>query len=356
MYRLIIEHIAKQVFREVHTPTKAKQELLSSKEHGSKFLPLSDPHRVGNPGDITDKDFKEILKSVFKIKDKDIDPIEPGPDSPSSKFMSYRFPYKGKMTTLILAGKGKEKIERQERGLIAAINSIEGDKTLVFKNKTLKGVTKINKATQKGEGYTAQPYADLDLVIQGKTVKISAKGLDSPSLGSGGLTGLDNINNPAINSFIKEAYDRLAADYREIIDRDPRLRGRDLKGNKLFRDYYAVIPPEVEIPILRGTKSMGGPIDYMYIGSMDVGIEVEGNTITIDGSLYTLEEFVNQGTPLYIRITKRKGPCYFTTERNTKLKNIDVPKIFAIKPDGSGQTQSRLFVTNRATKKKDYQS
>ena len=356
MYRLIIEHIVKQVFREVHTPTKAKQELLSSKEHGGKFLPLSDPYRVGNPGDITDKEFRKILKSVFKIKSEDIDPIKPGPDSPSSKFMSYRFPYKGKMTTLILAGKGKEKIERQERGLIAAINSIEGDKTLVFKNKTLKGVTEINKATQKGERYAAQPYADLDLVVQGKTVKISAKGFDSPSLGSGGLTGLDNINNPTVNSFIEKAYRDLAADYQKIINSDPRLKGRDLKGNKLFGDYYAAIPLEAEIPILRGTEDMGGPIDYMYIGSMDVGIEVEGNTINIDGYLYTLEEFVKQGTPLYIRIAKRKGPCYFTTEKNTKLRNIDVPKIFAIKPDGSGGSQSRLFVTNRATKKKDYQS
>jgi len=356
VYRLIIEHIAKQVFKEVNTPTKAKQELLSSEEHGGKFLPLSDPYRVGNPGNITDKDFKEILKSVFKIEDKDIDPIEPGPGSPSSKFMSYRFPYKGKIATLILAGKGKDEKQRQEKNLIKAISSIEGSKTLVFKNRTLEEVTVAEKASQKGENYSHEPYADIDLVVKGELVKVSAKGLLSPTLGGGGLAGFDNINDPAVNSFVEKAYRDLAAEYQAIIDRDPGLKGRNLQGNGLFRDDYTKIPPEAEIPVLRGTESMGGPIDYMYVGSMDVGVEVKGNTITIDGYLYTLEEFVKQGAPLYIRIAKRAGPCYFTTERNTKLQNIDVPKIFAIKPDGSGQTQSRLFVTNRATKKKDYQS
>jgi hypothetical protein len=357
MYRLIIEHIVKQVFRETRSAsatTKAKRKLLSS-EYGSKFLDRKDQNRIGNPTSISDKEFKEILKTVFKLEDKSIKSLAPGEGSLSGKFITYKFPFEGSEATIVLAGKGKEESERQERGLMAAIKSVSGDKTLVFKNRTLKGVTEADKATQKGEGYSAQPYADIDLVIQGKVVKVSAKGLSSPTLGGGGLIGLDHINNPAVNSFVEEAYDKLAADYQEIIDRDPRLKGRDLQGNKLFADYYALIPPEAEIPILRGTEDMGGPIDYMYVGSMDVGIEVEGSTITIDGYLYTLEEFVKQGAPLYIRISKRKGPRYFTTERNTKLKNIDVPKIFAIKPDGSGQTQSRLFVTNRATKKKDYQ-
>ena len=101
---------------------------------------------------------------------------------------------------------------------------------------------------------------------------------------------------------------------------------------------------------------MGGPVDYFYIGDMDVDFKVEGNTIAFNGDLYTVEEFVERGTPFFVRLLKREGPCYFTVEKNPKLQNINVPKLFAIKPDGSGQTQSRLFVTNRATKGRDYQS
>ena len=358
MYRLIIEHIAKQVFKETRSAsatTKAKRKLFSS-EYGSKFVDRKDQSRIGNPTNISDKDFKEILKAVFELEDKDIKSLAPGEGGLSGKFITYKFPFEGAEATIVLAGKGKEEKERQERGLIAAIKSVPGDKTLVFKNRTLKGVTEADKATQKGEGYSHEPYADIDLVVKGELVKVSAKGLLSPTLGGGGLAGFDNINDSAVNSFVEKAYKDLAAEYQAIIDKDPRLKGRNLQGNGLFRDDYTKIPPEAEIPILRGTKSMGGPIDYMYVGSMDVGIEVEGNTITIDGYLYTLEEFVKQGAPLYIRIAKRAGPCYFTTEKNTKLQNIDIPKIFAIKPDGSGQTQSRLFVTNRATKGKDYQS
>lgn len=354
MYRLIIEHIVKQVLREVSKPTKAKQELLSSKEHGSKFLPLSDPYRVGNPGNITDGDFKEILKSVFKIDDKDIKPIQPGPNSPSSKFISYRFPYEGKMATLILAGKGKEEKERQERGLIEAINSIEGEKTLIFNNTKIEGV-KSAKKIGKVEGYKAQAYADIELDTTKGIKKISAKGLQAPTLGSGGLSGLDILNNTTANSFIERVYREVAEEYQQIINANPNLKGQNLRGNKLFRDVYRQIPKEVEIPIIRGTKEMGGPIDYLYIGKMEVDFQVKGNTISFNGDLYTVEEFVEKGTPLYVRITQRKdGPCYFTTEKNPNLQNIDVPKVFSIKPNGSGGTQSRLFVTNRATKGRDY--
>lgn len=358
MYRLIIEHIVKQVLKEARlasTTTKAKQKLLSS-EYKSKFTSLSDPKRIGNVDNITDQEFKSILKDVFKIEDKDIKTIPPGENGLSSKYTAYAFPYEGAEAVLILAGKGKEEKERQERGLIEAINSIQGIKTLVFNNTKIEGV-KSAKKVGKVEGYKAQAYADIELDTTKGVKKISAKGLQAPTLGGAGLSGFDILNNPTVNSFIEGVYREVATEYQQIINSNPNLKEQDLRGNKLFRDVYRQIPKEVEIPIIKGTKEMGGPIDYLYIGNMEVSFEVEGNTVKFAGDLYTVEEFVEKGTPFYVRILQRKdGPCYFTTEKNTKLKNIDVPKIFAIKPDGSGQTQSRLFVTNRATKGRDYQS
>jgi hypothetical protein len=356
MYRLIIEHIVRQVLKEARSAsatTKAKQKLLSS-DYGSSFLPLSNPGRVGNPGDITDEKFREILKSVFKVKDGDIDPIKPGPGSPSSKFTAYQFPYEGEIATLILAGKGKQEKERQERGLIEAINSIEGEKTLIFNNTKIEGV-KSAKKIGKVEGYKAQAYADIELDTTKGIKKISAKGLQAPTLGGGGLSGLDILNNTTVNSFIERVYGEVIEEYQQIINANPNLKGQDLRGNKLFRDVYRQIPKEVEVPIIRGTKEMGGPIDYLYVGNMEVDFQVKENTVSFNGDLYTAEEFVEKGTPLYVRISQRKdGPCYFTTEKNPSLQNIDVPKVFSIKPNGSGGTQSRLFVTNRATKGRDY--
>jgi hypothetical protein len=360
MYRLIIEHIVKQVLKEAKSTsanTKAKRKLLSSGEAKGLFVDRQGTDRIGNPTGVSDRKFRDILMAVLGLEDKDINPIGPTEKgSLSGRFITYNFPFEGTRVSLVLAGTGKEQSQRQETGLIAAINSIKGEKTIVFKgnNRTLKGVTAAKKTTGKGKGWRFEPYADIDLSIGGKEIKISAKGLDVPNLGGGGLSGFDNLNNPTVNAFVEKAYNQLAADYQEIINTDPRLKGRNLQGNKLFRNYYATIPTEVEVPILKGTKEMGGPIDYMYVGSMDVDAKVEGNVITVNGSLYTVGEFAEQGSPLYIRIAKRQGPCYFTTEINPNLDNIQVPKIFAIKPDGSGQTQSRLFVNTKATKQGDY--
>jgi hypothetical protein len=356
MYRLIIEHIVKQVLREARSAsatTKAKQKLLSSK-YGSKFIPLTTPGRIGNKESISETDFIKIIKDVFEVEEvstlaKNVSP------NPSSKYTAFTFPFEGKEAMLILAGKGKESSERQERGVIEAINSIEGIKTLVFDNTRIEGVKSARKIG-KVEGYKAQAYADIELDTTKGIRKVSAKGLQSPSLGGAGLSGFDILNNPTVNNFIEEIYKEAVTEYTQVLNSNPDLKGKDLQGNKLFRDVYRQMPKEVEIPILRGTEEMGGPIDYFYIGNMDVDFKVEGNTIAFNGDLYTVEEFVERGTPFFVRLLKREGPCYFTVEKNPKLQNINVPKVFAIKPDGSGQTQSRLFVTNRATKGRDYQS
>ncbi len=40
-----------------------------------------------------------------------------------------------------------------------------------------------------------------------------------------------------------------------------------------------------------GTTAMGGPIDFMYIGPMDVTHEQNGDTVTVNGSLYTSKHY-----------------------------------------------------------------
>jgi hypothetical protein len=356
MYRLIIEHIVKQVLKEARSAsatTKAKQTLLSSK-YKDRFIPLTNPGRIGNKEDMSEADFIKIIKDVFNV-DKVTTVAKNTSPNPSSKYTAFIFPFEGKEAMLILSGKGKESSERQERGVIEVINSVNGEKTLLFNNTKITGVKSARKVG-KVEGYKAQAYADIELDTTTGIKRISAKGLQTPSLGGAGLSGLDTLNNSTVNSFIEQFYGDVISQYGDIINANLELKGKDLQGNKLFKDIYRQIPKEVEVPILKGTKEMGGPIDYFYVGNMDVDFVIEGNTILFDGDLYTVEEFVERGTPFFIRLLRREGPCYFTTEANTKLNNIKVPKVFSVKPNGDGQTQSRIFLTNRATKKKDYQS
>ena len=101
MYRLIIEHIVKQVLRETRSAsatTKAKQKLLSSK-YGSKFIPLTTPGRIGNKESISETDFIKIIKDVFEVEEvtpvaKNVSP------NPSSKYTAFTFPFEGASSTL----------------------------------------------------------------------------------------------------------------------------------------------------------------------------------------------------------------------------------------------------------------
>ena len=348
---MIFEHIIRTVMLEAKAAsasTQAKRDLLNSEE-GSRFIPLTASNRVGNKEGISGEEFKNILQKALKLGDVEIGVLGPNQGgNPSSKFNAYTFPYKGGKAMLILAGKGKVESERQERSFITAVNSTPGTKKLVFNNRTIEGVTKATK-TQKAGGYKHEPYSDIDLTTAEGTKKISAKGLSALSLGGGGLTGLDTLNDPSVNKFIEQFYDKAEQEYRQLIDSDPELKGKDLQGNPKIKDKYELIPLEFMNNILRGTKAIGGPIDYYFVGDINAEPRIEGNTITFDGDLLTVEELVKKAGTFYLRLLKREGPCYFTDKKNEKLAHIDVPKIFATKPDGSGGTQSRLFITNRKT-------
>lgn len=301
-------------------------------------------NRIGNRSGITTSDFIDILTHVFNINATDVTILKP--PSKSSKFDAFEFPTDDGVATVILAGKGAEESERQERGVITAINSVPGVKTLVFQNGT-----KIENVLEAGKvgsvpGYKYQAYADIQLTTKDGTIKISAKGTSAPTLGGGGLSGIDTINIPEMNEFVESFYQKAYNTYAATIKANPDLKGQNLQGNPDFPDFYEKIPESILLPLLKGTEQIGGPIDYYYTGDMDVISKVEGVTITIDGDLLTVEEFVKLKGVFYLRMGKRDGACYFTDSDN-ELTNITVPKILTSKPNGEGGTQTRLFVVSK---------
>jgi len=303
-------------------------------------------NRIGNRTGISSSEFIKILARVFKIKAKAIKPIAP-PDSTSSKFNAFRFETDEGVATIILAGIGAEESERQERSFIKAVNSVPGPKTLIFRNGTK--INNVLEAEKVGAvpGYKYQAYADIQLTTKDGTIKISAKGTSAPTLGGGGLTGIDTVNIPEMNTFVEQFYKKVYDSYATTVAADPTLKDQNLQGNPAFPDFYEEIPTNVLAPLLRGIEAIGGPIDYYYTGDMDVTSEVNGNTITINGNLLTVDEFIKLKGKFYLRMGKRNGVCYFTDATNDQTTNITVPKILAIKPNGKGGTQTRLFVVSK---------
>ena len=232
--------------------------------------------------------------------------------------------------------------ERQEHGLVDAINAVPGVKTIKGTNGLeINGVQSATKL--KGtNGLGKEPYADVILKVKGADIKVSAKGASAPTLAGGGLTGMSAMaaENSELREWLTDFYDDAYLFYKDIIE-DNDLEGVNLTGNKLIPDVSRKIPESLLKGIVKGIPIMGGPIDYYYQGAMDVSFEIEGNTLNLkNGKFITVDEFIkHHGGILYAYLRKRDGDFYFTDEVQD-LNGVIVRKIFK-KPSSAG-TQARF--------------
>ena len=241
-----------------------------------------------------------------------------------------------------LGGTGGSKAqtsERQERGLIDAINSIEGIKTLVGKNGF--EIKNIIKAEKQPDPPRAEAYADLRLIRKGEDpYLLSAKGLQTPSIAGGGLTGITQINDNLAN-FVADFYQDAYEYYKEIFDKNDSIDyNTNLYKTSYMKDVNRVVPTDLIDDMLRGNKAMGGPVDGYYIGPMEVKFEVKGNKVITNGEVIPLETFADKYDKIYMHIKKRSGDYYFTDALQT-VNGVTMPLIFTNKPGGK-MAKSRL--------------
>ena len=242
-----------------------------------------------------------------------------------------------------LGGTGGSKAqtsERQERGLIDAINSVEGIKTLVGKNGF--EISNVIKAEKQPDPPRAEAYADLRL-IRDKGLDpylLSAKGITTPSIAGGGLTGITQINDRLAN-FVADFYQDSYEYYKEIFDANDEITyDTNLYKTSYMRDVNRPVPVDLIDDMLRGNKAMGGPVDGYYIGPMEVTYEVEGNKIITNGDLIPLETFADKYDKIFMHIKKRSGDYFFTDALQT-VNGVTMPLIFTNKPGGK-MAKSRL--------------
>ena len=255
-----------------------------------------------------------------------------------------------------LGGTGGSKAdttERQERKLVDVINSIKGPKTIISKDGSkIINVARAGKFEGQAETGT-EPYTDIILYLEdGTELFVSAKGPVAPSLGSGGITGIKALTkdgaNPELLDFIKNFYNKAYQYYKKAV-KENGLEGQNLYKNKAVPDVSVKVPENFVNTLVRGTKAMGGPVDYYYIGSMDVDETVEGNIIKFNnGSFISIKDFIDQkGTKLYTHIRKRDGDLYFT-DKTQNLNGVEIPIIFMKNPEGKGRgVQSRFGMIDK---------
>lgn len=190
--------------------------------------------------------------------------------------------------------------ERQELGLISLLNdnAVRGNKYYVS---TLGIGNKILKA-EKNEGLSSlgqEPYIDVFIHTQsGKKYGISMKGETAPSLAGGGLVG--------IKSSAPDLLDKIYKEIESYIKSLGFTDGSIINAN-LIPDIFIRIPDKYVKKILVGNIEMGGPVDYMYIGPMNVTGTVNHNTgeIKPNGKFYSIAEYMQKIPDFYFRIRKR---------------------------------------------------
>ena len=222
-----------------------------------------------------------------------------------------------------------EKNERQENAFIAAANSTfesseEPYITIKIGGTVLSKVVEVKKRTEsnsKGK----EPITDVIVTTEDTSINLSMKGYTSPSLAGGGFTALKKLSPDLANTFILKTYEELI--------------NRGLKTGDHLPDVYTEIPDNLTTAIVKGDEASGGPIDYIYIGGMNVDYTSEDGNLTItNAELHTPEQLGSK--KLYLRLRKRRADQSFDA---TPPEN-GLPKVITKSPS-KGDKAYRVVVT-----------
>lgn len=227
--------------------------------------------------------------------------------------------------------------ERQENGVVNAINMAVRQNqnnpiTIHAGGTKITNVIKAKKYTGR-QASESEPYTDVVLELKNKKViNLSLKGEAAPSLAGGGLRGLEAIVPGLASRFMKTAFNHLVATGLNPGDKVP--------------DIYGKIDSLTKETIVVGNVVMGGPIDYMYIGPMDVKstYDKKSNVLTLNGSLIESKEYARTHD-LYFRLRARREDQRFDPD----AQQGGVPKIYGKSPS-KGDSAGRIVVTDQVPK------
>jgi len=195
--------------------------------------------------------------------------------------------------------------ERQETGVVDAVNlhysNFGNPINVVAGSITIQNVVSARKLTGRTTS-GSEPYTDVILTKNnGQEINISNKGTSAPSIAGGGLAGLDTIIPGFSTRFLNAALQRyIDLGYGEG-DQIPDMFGR--------------VSDELKETIVVGNADMGGPIDYLYIGPMDVRFTVSGKTLRLNGHFHDAKRYAATHD-LFLRLRKRRRDQPFTLELN----------------------------------------
>ena len=154
--------------------------------------------------------------------------------------------------------------------------------------------------------------------------------------GGGGARGLSVL----VPKFFDEAFDRFAEQLKKL-----NLKNGDIIPASKIKDVFVEIPDDEVDTIIRGTSEIGGPIDYMYVGPLDVESSVEGNKLVLNGEFIAVEDYIKKVGKFYLRFRKRDLNAQKTVKIAMDIMDKDGrPRLF-VNPDNDAACL-RVVVTD----------
>jgi len=226
--------------------------------------------------------------------------------------------------------------ERQEQGVIDNIKRAIKDNannpvTVKAGHTTFIGIIGAEKyAGRQASG--SEPYTDVVLITHDKKkINLSLKGTSAPSLAGGGLRGLELAVPGIAGKFMKSAYNHL----KDILK---------LKIGDKVPDIYGQISPGDKTKIVVGNAAMGGPIDYMYIGPMNVTGRYDKNkNILVLNGVLTKADVYARNHDLYFRLRARREDQRFDP---SAMDKNSIPKVYGVSPS-KGDSAGRIVVVDK---------
>lgn len=240
---------------------------------------------------------------------------------------------------------GAKGSERQENGIIELIKkSIEEFGEITIPGLTGPGefVTDAYKKTGKND-LGQEPYIDIYVQTNKNNYGVSCKADDPASLAGGGILGLQSIDSNFVDDIFKKLIKKL--DDMGYTD-GTRFNYKDMP------DFAYKIPRKYLKSILVGNKTMGGPIDSMYVGPMTVTAQIDKNKLIFNGKFSPIGEYVKHTPDLYVRIRQRDTSKFLDKgiiKLNDRTAKTNMPIVFG-NTNSKTQTHLRIVIIDHVSK------
>jgi len=226
--------------------------------------------------------------------------------------------------------------ERQEKGFIDLINrAIKQNKnnpiTLIVGRIIITNVTGAMKYSGR-QVSGSEPYTDVVLKIGKKEFcNISMKGKEAPSMAGGGLRGIELAAPGLGRRYFQQVHEYL-------------VNKEKLRSGDKVPDIYGKIPKSVLKTIVVGNAKMGGPLDFIFIGPMNVSgrYDTKKNILYINRTFFHEADTYAKTHDLYFRLRARRIDQRFDP---TAKDERGIPKIYGKSPS-KGDNVGRLVIVN----------